>query len=199
MTPRKRDSQQQQDGDIEAAGLPDGYLDLLQRLKAEIRATQVRAALAANREVVLLYWRIGQEILHRQQADGWGSKVVDRLAADLRVAFPGMTGLSPRNLKYMRTFAAAYPDPEIVQRVVAQLPWRHNIALLDKLKSSQDRSWYAQKAMAHGWSRDVLAHHIDSGLLAPGGRPDQLRPDVASSPVRLGKAGSQGPLRLRLR
>jgi predicted nuclease of restriction endonuclease-like (RecB) superfamily len=188
MTPRKRDNQQQERGDTDVVGLPDGYLNLLQHLKAEIQATQVRAALAANREVILLYWRIGQGFLQRQQADGWGSKVVERLATDLRVAFPGMTGLSPRNLKYMRTFAAEFPDPAIVQQVVAQLPWGHNVMLLDKLKSPQDRLWYAHRAIAHGWSRNVLAHHIDTGLLARQGTAqtnfDQTLPPPQSDLAR---------------
>jgi predicted nuclease of restriction endonuclease-like (RecB) superfamily len=94
-------------------------------LKVRIRAAQVRAALAVNRELVLLYWNIGREILQRQSAQGWGAKVIDRLARDLRVAFPDMKGLSPRNIKYMRALAEAYSDEEFVQQVVAQIPWGH--------------------------------------------------------------------------
>ena len=106
--------------------LPKGYDELLRQLKERIRSAQLRAGLAVNREMVLLYWQIGREILQRQEQEGWGAKVIDRLAADLRRAFPDMTGLSPRNLKYMRAFAAAWPDEAIVHRAAAQIPWFHN-------------------------------------------------------------------------
>jgi predicted nuclease of restriction endonuclease-like (RecB) superfamily len=101
---------------------PVGYDAFLLDLKQRIREAQVRAALAVNRELVLLYWGIGREILSRQQQQGWGARVIDRLAADLRHAFPEMSGFSPRNLKYMRSFAAAWPDEAFVQQVAAQLP-----------------------------------------------------------------------------
>lgn len=143
---------------------PSTYLAFLGDLKERIRSARLHAALAVNRELVLLYWSIGKDILERQQSEGWGSKVVDRLARDLHHAFPEMTGLSPRNLKYMRTFAEAYPDREFVQQVVAQLPWGHNVRLLDAVKQPAERAWYARQAIEHGWSRNVLAHQIDSGL-----------------------------------
>lgn len=107
-----------------------------------IRAARVREAIAVNRELVLLYWQIGREILQRQQREGWGTKVIDRLAADLRRVFPDMAGLSPRNLKYMRAFGEAGPDEEIVQQLVAQIPWGHNVRLLDYLKDRREREWY---------------------------------------------------------
>ena len=144
--------------------LPSGYEALLIELKERVRAAQIRAALSVNREMVLLYWEIGAEILNRQEREGWGTKVIDRLSADLRASFPQMTGLSSRNLKYMRSFAAAYPHPAIVQRVVAQIPWGHNVDLLDKLNEREQRLWYAQQAIANGWSRPVLSHQIESGL-----------------------------------
>lgn len=112
---------------------PAGYNDWLTDLKGRIHSAQQRATLAVNRELVLLYWQIGQDILTRQAEQGWGSKVIDRLAQDLRAAFPKMKGFSPRNLKYMRAFAEAWPDSEFVQGVLAQLPWYHQLALLDKL------------------------------------------------------------------
>ena len=107
---------------------------------------------------------IGREILARQNVEGWGSRVIDRLAADLRRDFPEMTGLSPRNLKYMRAFAEAFPDGQIVQQLVAQLPWGHNVKLVEALKSDEERLWYARQAVEHGWSRNVLVHQIESGL-----------------------------------
>lgn len=102
-------------------------------LRARIHTTQQRAALAVNRELVLLYWQIGQDILQRQTEQGWGAKVIERLAHDLRTAFPNMKGFSPRNLKYMRAFAQAWPDESIVQAVLAQRRWRYNWVLLGRL------------------------------------------------------------------
>lgn len=145
--------------------LPDDYAALLGDLKGRIRSAQTRAALAVNRELVLLYWHIGQSILARQAQEGWGAKVIDQLARDLKTEFPDMKGFSPRNLKYMRAFAAAWPDPEFVQQLAAQLPWFHNVALLDKLKDPAQREWYARAAIQHGWSRNVLIHQMDTRLI----------------------------------
>jgi predicted nuclease of restriction endonuclease-like (RecB) superfamily len=136
----------------------------LRDLKERIRSAQVRAALSVNRELVLLYWQLGQDILTRQRQQGWGAKVIDRLASDLQKEFPDMKGFSPRNLKYMRAFAEAYPNEPIVQEVLAQITWYHNIALIEKLKSPEERLWYAQKTVEHGWSRNVLVHQIETGL-----------------------------------
>ncbi len=144
--------------------LPDNYPQLLEDLKTRIQQAQVKAALAVNRELVLLYWQIGNEILGRQQQQGWGAKVIDRLANDLRREFPSMKGLSPRNLKYIRALAETWPQEQMVQAVLAQIPWYHNIALMEKLSTNEQRVWYAQKAVEFGWSRNVLVHHIDSNL-----------------------------------
>jgi predicted nuclease of restriction endonuclease-like (RecB) superfamily len=114
-----------------------------------------------NRELVLLYWQIGRGILDRQGREGWGSKVIERLAQDLRNAFPAMKGFSRANLLYMRAFAEAWPDQEIVQQAVGQLPWGHNLVLLSKLKTHDLRVAYAQCAIDQGWSRAVLVHHIE--------------------------------------
>lgn len=142
-----------------------GYDTLLCDIKERVRSARVRAAIAVNRELIELYWGIGREILRRQEDEGWGAKVIDRLAHDLRVEFPDMTGLSSRNLKYMRSFAEAWPDEAIVQQVAAQLPWFHNCLLLDKYKTDSDaRIWYAKRAIAFGWSRSHLAGQINSGL-----------------------------------
>ncbi|MGV0959600.1 MAG: PDDEXK nuclease domain-containing protein [Limnohabitans sp.] len=143
---------------------PAGYADWLAELKTRIHSAQQRATLAVNRELVLLYWQIGCDILARQAEQGWGAKVIDRLAHDLRTAFPTMKGFSPRNLKYMRAFAEAWPDTEFVQAGLAQLPWYHQLALLDKLRSPETRRWYAAKAIEHNWSRNVLAMQIETRL-----------------------------------
>jgi predicted nuclease of restriction endonuclease-like (RecB) superfamily len=142
----------------------EGYEGFLKDLKERIRTAQVRAALAVNRELVLLYWSMGRDILSRQKQHGWGAKIIDRLAADLHKAFPEITGLSPRNLKYMRAFAEAWPDEQIVQAALAQITWYHNIALVEKLNTPEERLWYARQTIQNGWSRNVLVHHIESGL-----------------------------------
>ena len=144
--------------------LPDNYAALLGDLKSRIAAARLKAALAVNSELILLYWQIGRDILERQRDEGWGAKVVERLGADLRQAFPEMTGLSSRNLKYMRAFADAYPDHEFVQQVAAQLPWGHAMVLLDQVKKQDEREWYMQQAIENGWSRNVLVHQIESEL-----------------------------------
>ena len=149
----------------ELTPLPADYATWLMELKTRIHSAQQRATLAVNRELVLLYWQIGRDILDRQGREGWGTKVIERLAQDLRNAFPEMKGFSPRNLKYMRTFAEAWPDGEFVQEVLALLPWYHQLALLDKLKSADERRWYAAKAIEHNWSRNVLVIQIETRLL----------------------------------
>ena len=144
---------------------PEGYGDWLKELKERINNARQRAAIAVNKELVLLYWQIGRDILSRQAAQGWGTKVIERLARDLRNAFPDMKGFSTRNLKYMRSFAEAWPDKQIVQQAVAQLPWGHNLVLLTKLKTKEERLAYAQKTIENGWSRNVLVMQIETGLL----------------------------------
>ncbi len=146
------------------ADMPTDYLSVLNDIKERIRQERLRVALAANAAMVLLYWDIGRVILERQEREGWGAKVIDRLSADLRREFPDMQGLSPRNLKYMRAFAAAWPDRQIVQQVAAQIPWFHNCVLLDKLDDPAVRLWYARKACEEGWSRNMLVLQIERRL-----------------------------------
>mgnify|MGYP000114846692 FL=1 len=160
------------------------YQDWLNQLKTQIRSSQQRAILAVNQELVLLYWQIGQNILQRQDQQGWGAKVIDRLSKDLSAEFPEIKGFSTRNLKYMRKFAEAWQDKQIVQQAVALLPWGHNLVLLDKFSDNETRLWYAQKAIAHGWSRNVLVHQIESGLLERTGQAvnnfSQTLPEIQS-------------------
>src|SRR5262249_46555143 len=113
---------------------PKGYETFLGELKDRIKTAQLRASIAVNRELVLLYWQTGRDILARQKEHGWGAKVIDRLSHDLRREFPGVEGFSPRNLKYMRAFAQAWPEKPIVQQLAAQIPWFHHCVLLDKVK-----------------------------------------------------------------
>ncbi len=143
---------------------PKVYQNLLSLLKSRIRTAQVRAALAVNQELVILYWGIGNEILTRQREEGWGTKVIERLARDLHSEFPDMKGLSPRNLNYMKAFAEAWPDESILQQLAAKLPWFHNCVILDKVKNPKERLWYTEQAIHNGWSRNVLIMQIESGL-----------------------------------
>ncbi len=145
-----------------ASEAPPEYAAWLADLKARIHQERLRVVLASNAVMVLLYWDLGRSILEKQDAQGWGARVIDRLSADLREAFPKMGGFSPRNLKYMRAFAAAWPERSIVQRCVAQLSWRQNLALLKKVRSAGERLWYAAKALERGWSSTILAVQIEA-------------------------------------
>ncbi|HEY9619159.1 MAG TPA: PDDEXK nuclease domain-containing protein, partial [Crinalium sp.] len=144
--------------------IPEDYDDFFQNLKQRIRQAQVKASLAVNQELILLYWQIGREILSRQNKEGWGKKIVTRLAQDLKREFPEMKGFSPRSLDYMRLFAESYPDEQILQQAVAKIPWGHNVRLLERVKNPDERLWYIQQTIENGWSRNVLDLQIDSGL-----------------------------------
>lgn len=152
------------------ADVPADYVATLDSIKQRINSRRLRAVIAANAAMVELYWEVGRIILDRQKTAGWGAKVIDRLSADLRDTFPDVQGFSPRNLKYMRAFAAAWPDVAIVQRVVAQLAWRQNIMLLERLDDAPTPLWYAEQALRQGWSRDVLAMQIGSHAHARQGK-----------------------------
>jgi predicted nuclease of restriction endonuclease-like (RecB) superfamily len=142
--------------------LPKTYVQVLESLKTRIRQSRTKAALSVNRQLVELYWHIGKVIVDRQRSDRWGKSVVERLAVDLQKAFPDMGGLSPRNIWRMRAFHLAYTEdvlklPQPVAEIdgknlpqpVAEIPWSHNAALLEKIKSPGEREW---KAIDHGWS-----------------------------------------------
>ncbi|MBU0714096.1 MAG: DUF1016 family protein [Verrucomicrobia bacterium] len=143
------------------AELPPDYAATLADLKKRIQESRIKTVLSANAAMILAYWEIGQIILKRQASEGWGTKVIDRLSFDLRDAFPDMQGLSPRNLKYMRAFAATWPNRAIVQGPLAQITWYHNLALMEKLKEPDIRLWYARKTVEHGWSQPILCLQID--------------------------------------
>lgn len=137
------------------------YLSIIENIKNEIKTAQYRAAVHANADMLLLYHDIGCVI---NEHKAWGNKFVDNLATDIRIAFPESKGYSVRNLKYMAKFAETYPNREFVQQVVAQIPWGHNIVLLDKIADLNEREWYIEKSAQNGWSRNVLVHQIESGL-----------------------------------
>jgi predicted nuclease of restriction endonuclease-like (RecB) superfamily len=144
------------------SNLDKSYIEVLNQIKEQIRTAQIKAAVSVNAEMLYLYHKIGSTILEQQQEHGWGAKIIDNLASDLRSSFPDMTGFSVRNLKYMRKFAQTYP--EFVQAPLAQISWWHHITLLDKINNEQERLWYIDKTIENGWSRNVLVHQIESGL-----------------------------------
>lgn len=152
--------------------LPAGYAEWLTSLKQRIRGARQRALLAANDEQIRLYHDIGRDILERQSQQGWGAKVIERLAVDLRAAFPDMKGFSVRNLLYMRLFAEQCPHRQFVQQTAAQigrpsadqLPWFHIVTLLTKLKPPELRDWYAREALEQSWPRDTLTVQIKNQL-----------------------------------
>ncbi|MFH0982869.1 MAG: PDDEXK nuclease domain-containing protein [Planctomycetota bacterium] len=175
--------------------LPAGYAALLEDIKARIRAAQVKAARSVNRELIELYWSIGQDIVQRQREEGWGKGVVERLAADLQREFPGVAGFSPQNIWYMRAFCLAWTDEvrhlqqtvretdgpilqpavgeldgQSLPQPVAEIPWGHNIQIITKIKDPVQRLWYAQETIRNGWSRAMLVHWIESDLYARQGK-----------------------------
>ncbi len=170
-----------------SSDLNNNYLNILQGLKEKIRQSRLKATIAVNNELLTVYWEIGNIISKQEETDGWGTKTVEKLSIDLKVEFPDMKGLSPRNLRYMRDFALAYPQFQVLQQPaaklqdveievitilqhsVAQLPWGHNCVLLDKIKPQEERLFYAQKAVQNGWSRDILINQIEGGLFKRSG------------------------------
>ena len=137
------------------------YFETIESIKNEIKSAQYKATVSVNRELIMLYYNIGKVINAHKT---WGSKFIDKLAADIKLSFPNTTGYSARNLKYMAKFAAMFEDAEIVQAVLAQLTWYHNMALMDKTQDTEQYVWYAQETIKNGWSRNVLVHQIESGL-----------------------------------
>ena len=144
--------------------LPSDYGDFFQAVKKHIAGERLKALSTANSALILLYWDLGQLILAKQDAEQWGSKVIDRLSHDLKEAFPEMSGFSPRNLKYMRKFADAWPDRAIVQQAAAQIPWGSAMLILDKGKTLKERTFYSVKTLENGWSRNVLSMQIENQL-----------------------------------
>jgi len=137
------------------------YISIVENIKREIKAAQYRAAIHANVDMLLLYHDIGCVINEHKL---WGNRFIDNLATDIRIDFPESKGYSVRNLKYMAKFAETYPNREFVQTVSAQIPWSHNIAIIEKVKDPEQRIWYIQKTAENGWSHNVLIHQIESGL-----------------------------------
>lgn len=139
------------------------YRDVFEKLKNDIQQSQLRAALSITKELTLLYWRSGKVLLEKTEREGWGAKTLDRLARDLKAEFPDVTGFSRRNLHYMRKFAESYPDPNCAA-AAAQIPWGHNMLLLDRVKDPDKMLWYIQQTIKGGWSRSALEDWVESNL-----------------------------------
>ncbi len=137
------------------------YLETIESIKQEIANARYKATASVNKELIILYYNIGKIINNHKT---WGNKFIESLSTDIALEFPNSKGCSVRNLKYMAKFAELYPDEEFVQQVVAQIPWGHNIVIMDKFDDENIREWYIKKSIENGWSRNVLIHQIESGL-----------------------------------
>lgn len=146
------------------------YVQLLKAVKEKVSQARTKAMVTVNQHLLRMYWEVGSIILEKQKQAGWGSKVIEQLSKDLRKAFPDMKGFSRRNLLYMRRFSEEYPDFSIVQPVVAQISWSHNVRLLEKCSDKKERLWYAKKALEHGWSRNVMVAQIETDLYGRSGK-----------------------------
>ncbi len=160
------------------------YMEIIQTIKSEILSAQYKSALSANKELILLYYSIGCMINEHKT---WGNKFIENLAMDIHLEFPNAKGYSVRNLKYMSKFAEVYPDIEFVQTVSAQIPWSHNVAILDKVRDKGQREWYIRKTAENGWSKNVLVHQIESGLY----ERQALANKVTNFPTRLPQPQSE--------
>ena len=150
--------------------IPSDYLEFLNEIKARIHHSRIKTFQAVNSEMILLYYDIGKHILAKQGTEGWGTKVIDHLAADLKKEFPGVKGFSLRTLKYMRKFAEIWTDYSKVQQLAAQIPWGHTITLINKVQNQAERIWYTQATIENGWSRAVLTHQIETDLYGRQGK-----------------------------
>ena len=142
--------------------LPSDYTALLGEIKQRVRSAQYEALKSVNQGLIVLYWDIGRLIVERQQGDSWGRAVVEHLAADLQVAFPGVSGFSARNIWYMRDLYLCYRDSQKLQPLVAEIGWTHNLIILTKCRDDLEREFYIRMTRRHGWSKNVLAHQIEN-------------------------------------
>ncbi len=140
------------------------YKRLLKEIKAKVLSSQLKAAVAVNRELIRLYWEIGSTVYQKQKSEGWGSKTIEKLAKDLKFTFPRMKGFSRTNICYMVQFAKEYPDHEFVQQLVGQIPWGHNILIMQRVNNKDEKLWYVSQTIENGWSRSVLETWIESNL-----------------------------------
>lgn len=144
--------------------LDNNYLHFLNDIRNRLKTAQIRAALAANRELIKFYWQLGNDLLEKQKSYKWGEGFLEQFSHDMRQAFPEMQGFSKRNLEYMRRFASLYPKLDFAKQLVSQLPWGHIVRLMQMIENESIREWYAQQTIKNGWSRSVLEMQIQTGL-----------------------------------
>jgi predicted nuclease of restriction endonuclease-like (RecB) superfamily len=168
------------------------YFDLRNAIVERVKTTRLNFVIQANQGMIELYWNIGNDILKKQEAEGWGARVIDRLSADLREEFPDMEGFSVRNLGNMKRFAKTWSSPEILQQPVAKIQWRSILTLLSKIEDNETREMYAARALEHGWSSNVLHHMIDMRYIEREGRavtnfPTAIPPQESDMAVQVFK------------
>lgn len=144
--------------------LPNDYKETLELIIDKIKIAQQNAVISANYYLLNLYWEIGNIIVDKKKKQGWGTGVIENLSKDLRKTFPTMKGFSARNLRCMKQFAENYTDAEMIENMLSQLSWSHNMVLIGKVKDIKEREWYINKCIENGWSRTVMIHQIETGL-----------------------------------
>ena len=148
----------------ESLHLDEKYKDFLNSMKDRLKTAQIRAALAANSELITFYWELGTDLIEKQKSYQWGDHFLEQFSHAMRQTFPEMRGFSVRNLQRMKQFATLYPDLQITTQAVSQLPWGHITRLIQMIKNDSQREWYAQQTIKNGWSRSILEMQIESGL-----------------------------------
>jgi predicted nuclease of restriction endonuclease-like (RecB) superfamily len=174
--------------------LPADYVELLEALKTRVTDARIQAQRTVNTLLIELYWSLGKDILGRQERQGWGSGVINRLANDLRASFPDMKGLSARNLQYMTAMVRAWGASENVPQAVAHLPWGHIRTILDKAATTEERDWYAAAAIQYGWSRNVLLNMMmNHSMERTGAAPSNFTRQLAAPDSELAQQMAKDP------
>ena len=174
--------------------LPADYVELLEALKVRVTDARTQAQRTVNTLLIELYWSLGKDILSRQETQGWGSGVINRLANDLRASFPDMKGLSARNLQYMTAMVRAWGADQNVPQVVAHLPWGHIRTILDKAATAEERDWYASAAIQYGWSRNVLLNMMmNHSMERTGAAPSNFTRQLATTESELAQQMAKDP------
>jgi len=144
--------------------LDNNYKNFLTGIKERLQTAQIRAAMAANHELVKFYWELGADLIEKQKAFKWGDNFLEQFSNDMREAFPEMQGFSKRNLEHMRRFASLYSKLEFAKQPVSQLPWGHIVRLMQMVSDEKTREWYAAQTIKNGWSRTILEMQVESDL-----------------------------------
>lgn len=139
--------------------LEKDFNDIIKNIKDDVRKTQIKTMYEVNSNLIMLYFRLGKILNDNYK---YGNKFIEEVAHELKIEYPNSKGYSVRNLKYMKKFYLEYKDDELMQRCVAQVPWRHNIVLMSKFKDNKLRKLYAEATIKNGWSKDMLLIQIEN-------------------------------------